>query len=87
MGCTHVRCTPPTVRRHKLGTLEKDVRGKLIQQVKENKWNLSADVEFDKLALLPLFEGHSSASLLRQYDGMLAKTMEKLGKEQEGRDC
>ena len=31
----------PTVRRHKLGTLEKDVRGALIQQVKENNWNLN----------------------------------------------
>merc|ERR550532_871438 len=50
----------PTVRRHKLGSLEKDVRGELIQQVKENSWNLSADIEFDKLVRLPQFEGHSS---------------------------
>jgi len=69
------------VRRHKLGTLEKDVRGELIQQVKENKWNLSADVEFDKLARLPQFEGHNSKSLRQKYDLMLLNTMNKLGKK------
>ena len=47
----------PTVRRHKMGSLEKDVRGKLIQQVKENNWNLGAEVKFDELARLPHFEG------------------------------
>merc|ERR1719209_1543231 len=53
----------PTVRRYKLGTLEKEVRGELIQQVKENGWKLSADIEFDKLARLLQFDGHSRASL------------------------
>ena len=67
----------PTVRRHNLGKLEKDVRGELIQQVKENKWNLSADVEFDKLARLPQFEGHSVTSLHRMYHSMLANAMNK----------
>ena len=71
----------PTVRRHKLGTLEKDVRGELIQQVKKNRWNLSADIEFDKLARLPQFEGHSSKSLLQKYDIMLFATKRKLGKK------
>jgi len=71
----------PTVRRHKLGTLEKDVKGELIQQVKENDWNLSADVEFDKLARLPQFDGHNGKSLPRMYDGMLLATMNKLGKK------
>ena len=70
----------PTVRRHKLGTLEKEVRGELIQQVKENKWKLSADIKFDKLALLPQFEGHSSRSLLVLYNSMLGATMKKLKK-------
>merc|ERR1712037_267553 len=71
----------PTVRRHKLGTLEKDVRGELIQQVKENNWNLNADVEFDKLARLPQFEGHNGGSLHRMYGSMLGNTMTKLGKK------
>ena len=76
----YVRTVHPTVRRHKLGTLEKDVRDELIQQVKENKWNLSADIEFDKLARLPHFEGHNSNSLLKEYAGMLLATMKKFGK-------
>merc|ERR1719458_90596 len=70
----------PTVRRHKLGTLEKDVRGELIQQVKENNWNLSADVEYDKLVRLPQFDGHNGKSLHKKYDGMLLATMNKLAK-------
>merc|ERR1719151_465236 len=50
IGINHVYAgtVHPTVRRHKLGTLEKDVRGELIQQVKENKWNLRADIEMDE---------------------------------------
>ena len=71
----------PTVRRHKLGTLEKDMRGELIQQVKKKGWNLSADIEFDKLARLPQFEGHSSNSLQEKYNGMLYGTMTKHGKK------
>merc|ERR1719507_971855 len=71
----------PTVRRHKLGTLERDVRGELIQQVKKNGWNLSADIEYDKLARLPQFEGHSNGSLHDKYTGMLGNAMTKLGKK------
>merc|ERR1719362_434863 len=71
----------PTVRRHKLGTLEKEVRGELIQQVKENGWKLSADIEFDKLARLPQFDGHSSISLQFKFHSMLFATMSKLGKK------
>ena len=69
----------PTLRRHKLGTLEKDVRSELIQDVKENDWEVGADIEFDKLARLPQFEGHNSNSLLKKYDSMLLATMKKLG--------
>ena len=72
----------PIVRRHKLGTLEKDVRGELIHQVKKNKWNLSADIEFDKLARLPQFEGHNSKSLQNLYHRtMLWVTTKRLGKK------
>jgi len=71
----------PTVRRHKLDTLEKDVRGELIQQVKEKGWNLRADIEMDKLARLPQFEGHNRATLHRMYDRMLNGTIYKLGKK------
>jgi len=71
----------PTLRRHKLGTLEKDVRAELIEQVKENGWNLSADIEFDKLARLPQFEGHSSKSLQEKYHKILTGTIYKLGKK------
>merc|ERR1719186_1267774 len=73
----------PTVRRHKLGTLEKDVRGELIQKMKENGWNLSSDIEFDKLARLPQFEGHSSNSLQKKYHKMLLNTMKNLGKKSQ----
>ena len=63
-----------------LGTLEKDVRGELIEQVKENGWKLGADIEFDKLARLPMFEGHNSYSLQKLYfNKLLVGTMYKLG--------
>ena len=81
IGRVYAGTVHPTVRRHKLGTLEKDVRGELIQQVKENGWNLSADIEFDKLAPLPQFEGHSSKSLHQKYYNMLLSTMTKLSKK------
>merc|ERR1719305_1346135 len=71
----------PTVMRHKLGTLEKDVRSELIQQVKENKWNLRADIEMDKLARLPQFDGHNGESFHRMYDSMLGNTMNMLGEK------
>ena len=72
----------PTVRRHKLGTLEKDVRGELIEQVKKNGWKLGADIEFDKLARLPMFEGHNSYSLQRLYfNKLLVCTMSRLGEK------
>ena len=70
----------PTVRRHKLGTLEKDVRGELIEQVKKNGWKLGADIEFDKLARLPMFEGHNSYSLQALYfNKLLSGTRNRLG--------
>ena len=72
----------PTVRRHMLGNLEKDVRGELIEQVKENGWKLGADIEFDKLARLPMFEGHNSCSLQRLYfNKLLVGTMSRLGEK------
>merc|ERR1711974_262354 len=81
MGTVYGRLVHPTVRRHKQGILEKDVRDELIQQVKENDWKLSADIEFDKLARLPQFEGHSSKSIQEKYNSMLWATMKKLGKK------
>ena len=68
----------PTLRRHKLGNLEKDVRGELIEQVKKNGWKLGADIEFDKLARLPMFEGHNSLTLQSLYSGLLVSTMNRL---------
>jgi len=46
--------------------------------VKENRWNLGADVKPDNLACLPHFEGHSSISHL--YRGILTNTKKKPGK-------
>merc|ERR1719350_498726 len=70
----------PTVRRYMLGTLEKDVRGELIEQVKKNGWKLGADIEFDKLARLPMFEGHNSYSLQNLYfNKLLSGTIKRLG--------
>ena len=75
------RLVHPTVRRHKLGTLEREVGGELIKRVKENKWKLSADIEFDKLARLPQFKGHSVTSLHRIYHVMLTNAMNKHDKK------
>ena len=68
-----------TIVQSKAGTLDKDVREKLIQKVKENKWIYSADVKFDELALLPEFEGHNRASLFRLYHNMLGNAKERFG--------
>jgi len=68
-----------TIVRSKAGTLDKDVREKLIQKVKENKWIYGADVKFDELALLPEFEGHNRASLYRLYESMLGNAKERFG--------
>ena len=63
-----------------MATLEKDVRGELIEQVKKNGWKLGADIEFDKLARLPMFEGHNSYSLQGLYfNKLLVCTMDRLG--------
>jgi len=68
-----------TIMRSKAGTLDKDVREKLIQKVKENKWIYSADVKFAELALLPAFEGHNSLSLYKLYTGMVKGAKVKFG--------
>ena len=80
LNTVYGRLVHPTVRRLKLGALETDVRGSLIQQVKENNWKLSADIEFDKLARLPQFGGHNSISLQDMYHGMIMNVGKKLGK-------
>ena len=69
----------PTVRRHKLGNLEKDVREELIKQVKENGWKLSADIEFYKLVRLPAFRGHNCTTLYKAYSIMCMAVMNKVG--------
>ena len=62
----------PTVMRYKAGTLEKDVRGDLIQEVKKKKnWIYSVDIEFDKVAAMPKFEGHNRTSLYKLYKTMM----------------
>jgi len=72
----------PTVMRYKAGTLEKDVRGDLIQEVKKNKnWIYSVDIEFDKLAAMPKFEGHNSISLLSLYAIMMGAVMTLSGQQ------
>jgi len=80
------RLVHPTVRRHKLGTLEKEVGGELIKRVKENKWKLSADIEFARLARLPQFEGHNSISLRDRYHGMILNAQIKQGKSRSRRE-
>jgi len=80
LNTVYGRLVHPTVRRHKQGILEKDVRDELIQQVKENDWKLSADIEFDKLARLPQFEGHNSISLKDRYHGLIMNALRNLGK-------
>jgi len=71
-----------TVMRYKAGTLEKDVRGDLVQEVKKNKnWIYSVDIEFDKLAAMPKFEGHNSISLLSLYAIMMGAVMTLSGQQ------
>ena len=72
----------PTVMRYKAGTLDKDVRGDLVQELKKKKnWIYSADIEYDKLAAMQKFEGHNSSSLWKLYDSMLGNVVEKLGQK------
>jgi len=68
----------PTVRRSVAGTLEKDVRGELVEEVRRRGWRYGADVEFDQLARMRRFQGHTRASLQNLYDCMLGMTMRKL---------
>ena len=67
----------PTIMRYKAGALDKDVRVKLIQKVKENKWMNITDVKFDKLALMPEFKGHNRTSLNTLYKDLAGKAKEK----------
>jgi len=60
----------PTIMRYKAGVLDYDIRDKLIERVKENKWIYTADVKFLELALLPEFEGHNVSSLSKLYASM-----------------
>ena len=53
----------------------------MVNLISKDNDDLSADIEFDKLASLYKFEGHSRASLLKLYDGMLFRTMKRLGKK------
>jgi len=69
----------PTIMRSKAGTLDKDVRAELIQKVKENKWIYNADIKFDRLALMPEFEGHNSASLQKLYAGTVLGAKKRFG--------
>ena len=72
----------PTVMRYKAGTLDKDVRGDLIQEVKKNKnWIYSADIEFDKLAAMTKFEGHNSTSLSSLYASMMVNVISISGQK------
>ena len=69
----------PTIMCYNAGTLDKDVRPKLIQKIKENKWIYGADVKFDKLALMPEFQGHNRRSLHQMYNSMMGNVRRKLG--------
>merc|ERR1712008_512934 len=60
------------------GTLGKDVRGEMLQQVVQEGWSYGANIEFDTLASRPQFRGHTSSSLFNLYDGMMLGTMYKL---------
>merc|ERR1719319_1884209 len=68
----------PTVRRSVAGTLEKDVRGELVEEVRRRGWRYGADVEFDQLARMRRFQGHTRASLRALYSDMLGATVKKL---------
>jgi len=69
----------PTIMCYNAGTLDRDVRPKLIQKIKENKWIYGADVKFDKLALMPEFQGHNRRSLHQMYNSMMGNVRRKLG--------
>merc|ERR1719222_1102622 len=82
LGTFYAVSVHPTVMRYKAGTLEKDVRGDLIKEVKKNKkWIYSVDIEFDKLADMQKFEGHNSTSLNRLYLAIMANVVYKTGQK------
>ena len=69
----------PTIMRSKAGTLDKDVRAELIQEVKKNRWIYLIDVKFDRLELLPQFEGHNKTSLNSLYSKMAGNAKRMFG--------
>jgi len=66
-----------TLRRYLAGTLNQDVRGDLIEQIKLDGRQYSMEVDFTDLASLPHFEGHTGYSLRDLYHSMQNMTRKR----------
>jgi len=66
-----------TLRRYLAGTLDQDVRGDLIEQIKSDRWQYSMEVDFTYLASLPHFVGHTGYSLRDLYHSMQNMTRKR----------
>jgi len=66
-----------TLRRYLAGTLDHDVRGDLIEQIKSDRRQYSMEVDFTYLASLPQFVGHTGYSLRDLYHSMQNMTRKR----------
>ena len=67
----------PTLKRYHHGTLELDVRGELLQKLKEQGFKYNIEVNFQELAEMPEFRGHTGRSLGILYDRLLTRVAGK----------
>ena len=61
----------PTLKRHQADTLEVDVRGDLLRKLKEKGSNYYIEINFQELAEMPEFRGHTGRSLGILYERIL----------------
>merc|ERR1719300_2347986 len=61
----------PTLKRHQADTLEVDVRGDLLRKLKEKGSNYYIEINFQELAEMPEFRGHTGRSLGILYERLL----------------
>jgi len=67
----------PILRRHHAGTLDVDIREQLITYLVENNLNYPQDIDWDKLAKMPEYAGHTSRSLERTRNTLMTMALKK----------
>ena len=65
----------PTILRYLAGTLDQDVREPMIQEAKRRGWQYSIEMDYQLLAGLKGFEGHTVSSLSRLYQSLLGNVL------------